>query len=200
MKLLVLGHPRSGSTTVQLYLSRLLGLTNNREALLPPGGFTPEYWQHLDDVLTQTHSITKIFPEHLEAIPGNKKLKINQYIKDVDHCVFVVRKDFNAAVKSLYISAMLLRDHALTYHEPPGQSMQLYFDEKLYNNTVKRLKFNLTTLANWHNRRTDKFVNKTFLYSEEVFALAGTGKLDKQVTVDLPEQTFDVGTLFEVDK
>lgn len=167
---------------------------------MPDNGFTPEYWQQLDDVLAQTHGVTKIFPEHLEAIPSNKKLKINQYIKDVDYCVFVVRKDFNAAVKSMYISAMLLRDHALTYHEAPGQPMQLYFDEKLYKDTVRRLKFNLTTLANWHNKRTDKFVNKTFIYSEEVFSLAGEGKLDKQVTVDLPEQRFNVGTLFEVDK
>lgn len=165
-----------------------------------PVGFTPDFWDTLSNTLQQTHGVTKIFPEHMEAIPTDKKLKINQFIRNVDHCVFVVRRDFNAAVKSMYISAMLFRDHGISYHEAPGQPMQLYFDEKLYNDTVRRLKFNLTTLANWHNKRTDKFPNKTLVYSEEVYAIAGEGKLDKQVTVDLPQQRFNVGTLFEVDK
>lgn len=200
MNLLVLGHARSGSTTVQLYLSKLLGLPNYGEVLMPADGFSPEYWSWLNDVLQQTHGVIKIFPEHLETIPNNKKIKINQYMHSVDHCVFVVRKDFNAAMKSMYISTMLHRDHGITYHEAPGQPMQLYFDEKLYNDTIKRLKFNLQTLSNWYKKRTDKFPNKTLVYSEEVFALASEGKLDKGVTVDLPHHRFNVGTLFEVDK
>lgn len=185
MIILVLATPRSGSSWFTgTYLSDIY--PNYTDAGEPFNSHIYSREQQtaaLRSMINGEHSIVKLFPQHLHNAAANT---YNTLVTVAEKIYVLVRKDFNAQLRSLYVA-----EQSDYYYRADLPTRSIQYNADIYKHTSEFLQTSYKILAQQWRRLSDV----ELVYLED---LPQSGKYRQPVLWDQepPEIDFDTAALF----
>lgn len=140
--ILVLTTPRSASTWYCKHLATEYNLHNFGELFAMD--IKEKHKQQLEKLKANPNSVVKVHTVHISNSPV-KRFK-EKLIRQADDIKILVRKDFNAQVKSFYAAAQVESITGRGFTEEYTDTVHIKLDDNLYNQYKLFIKYQIATL------------------------------------------------------
>jgi hypothetical protein len=189
--ILVLTNPRTASTWFCKQLAEKYGYEDMQECFheLNCKG---QHQQTLDNIILNPNKVVKVHAVHFESVEVDNLLL--QLIDLSEKVYFLVRKDFNAELRSFYI-ANYVKDFISSWDEPFEREMRIVYKERDYLSLAEHVKKHLKLLSAVYKEldHNGELVYTEDIVKEEYKPVPRPVRWSKPP----PDIDFDVSKLFE---